>query len=176
MGYEIAEQLGWELPNVIIYPTGGGTGLIGMWKAFDELEALGWIDSYRPRMVTIQAAGCAPIVRAFETGATRAEPWHNASTLAAGLRVPSAVGDALMLRALRDSEGTAVAVSEEDIISGVQLLGQSEGIFACPEGGAAVAGLRHLIEQGWVDREERVVLFNTGSGLKYLDALSLPEG
>jgi threonine synthase len=176
MGYEIAEQLGWELPNVIIYPTGGGTGLIGMWKAFDELEALGWIDSYRPRMVTIQAAGCAPIVRAFETGATRAEPWQNASTLAAGLRVPSAVGDALMLRALRDSEGTAVAVSEEDILSGVQLLGQSEGIFACPEGGAAVAGLRHLIEQGWVDREERVVLFNTGSGLKYLDALSLPEG
>ena len=176
MGYEIAEQLGWELPNVIIYPTGGGTGLIGMWKAFDELEALGWIDSYRPRMVTVQAAGCAPIVRAFESGATRAEPWQNATTLAAGLRVPSAVGDALMLRALRDSEGTAIAVSEEDIVSGVHLLGQSEGIFACPEGGAAVSGLRHLIEQGWVDREERVVLFNTGSGLKYLDALSLPEG
>jgi threonine synthase len=171
MGYEIAEQLGWELPNVIVYPTGGGTGLIGMWKSFDEMEALGWIDSYRPRMVSIQAAGCAPIVRAFHSGASRAEPWQQAATMAAGLRVPSAVGDALMLRALRDSEGTAVAVSEEEIVSGVRHLGQYEGIFACPEGGAALAGLRRLVEQGWVDREERVVLFNTGSALKYLDAL-----
>jgi threonine synthase len=171
MGYELAEQLGWELPQVIIYPTGGGTGLIGMWKSFDEMEALGWIDSHRPRMVTVQAAGCAPIVRAFQRGDTRAEPWANATTLAAGLRVPSAVGDALMLRALRDSEGTAVAVSEADIVQGVQLLGHEEGMFACPEGGAALAGLRQLIAQGWVDREERIVLFNTGSGLKYLDAL-----
>lgn len=172
MGYEIAEQLDWELPDVIVYPTGGGTGLVGMWKAFDELESLSWINSHRPRMVTVQAAGCAPIVRAFETGATHAEPWENATTMAAGLRVPSAVGDALMLRALRDSEGTAVAVSEEDIVSGVKLLGQSEGIFTCPEGGAALAGLRQLVDQGWVDREERIVLFNTGSGLKYLDVLS----
>jgi len=174
MGYELAEQFDWELPQVIIYPTGGGTGLIGMWKSFDEMEALGWIDSHRPRMVSVQAAGCAPIVRAFESGATRAEPWPNAATMAAGLRVPSAVGDALMLRALRDSEGTAVAVSEEEILWGVKAIGQSEGLFVCPEGGAALAGLRRLVEQGWIDREERVVLFNTGSGLKYLDALPCP--
>jgi threonine synthase len=171
MGYELAEQLGWELPDVIVYPTGGGTGLIGMWKSFDEMEALGWIDSHRPRMVAVQAEGCAPIVQALHSGATHAEPWQNATTIAAGLRVPSAVGDALMLRALRDSEGTAVAVSEADIVDGVRQLGQYEGIFACPEGGAALSGLRRLVEQGWVDREERVVLFNTGSGLKYLDAL-----
>jgi threonine synthase len=171
MGYEIAEQLDWELPNVIVYPTGGGTGLIGMWKSFDEMEALGWLDSYRPRMVAVQAAGCAPIVQAFQRGATRAEPWQNATTMAAGLRVPSAVGDALMLRALHDSTGTAVTVSEEEILSGVRQLGRYEGIFACPEGGAALAGLRQLVAQGWVDREERVVLFNTGSGLKYLDVL-----
>jgi threonine synthase len=171
MGYEIAEQLDWELPNVIVYPTGGGTGLIGMWKSFDEMEALGWLDSYRPRMVAVQAAGCAPIVRAFQSGATRAEPWQNAMTMAAGLRVPSAVGDALMLRALRDSAGTAVTVSEEEILNGVRQLGRYEGIFACPEGGAALAGLRQLVAHGEVDREERVVLFNTGSGLKYLDVL-----
>jgi threonine synthase len=171
MGYEIAEQFDWELPQVIIYPTGGGTGLIGMWKSFDEMETLGWIDSHRPRMVSVQAAGCAPIVRAFESGATRAAPWQNATTMAAGLRVPSAVGDVLMLRALRDSEGTAVAVSEAEILWGVKEIGQSEGLFVCPEGGAALAGLRRLVEQGWIDREERVVLFNTGSGLKYLDAL-----
>jgi threonine synthase len=176
MGYELAEQFDWELPQVIIYPTGGGTGLIGMWKSFDEMQALGWIDSHRPRMVSVQAAGCAPIVRAFESGATRAEPWQNAATMAAGLRVPSAVGDALMLRALRDSEGTAVAVSEAEILGGVKEIGQSEGLFVCPEGGAALAGLRRLVEQGWIDREERVVLFNTGSGLKYLDALPAALG
>ena len=176
MGYELAEQFDWELPQVIIYPTGGGTGLIGMWKSFDEMEALGWIDSHRPRMVSVQAAGCAPIVRAFESGATRAEPWQNAATMAAGLRVPSAVGDALMLRALRESEGTAVAVSEAEILWGVKEIGQSEGLFVCPEGGAALAGLRRLVEQGGIDREERVVLFNTGSGLKYLDALPADLG
>ena len=176
MGYEIAEQFDWELPQVIIYPTGGGTGLIGMWKSFDEMEALGWIDSHRPRMVSVQAAGCAPIVRAFESGATHAEPWQNAATMAAGLRVPSAVGDALMLRALRESEGTAIAVSEAEILWGVKEIGQSEGLFVCPEGGAALAGLRRLVEQGWIDRDERVVLFNTGSGLKYLDALPAELG
>ena len=171
MGYHLAELLGWELPDVIIYPTGGGTGLVGMWKSFEEMEAMGWIGSRRPRMVTVQAAGCAPIVRAFESGAPRAEFWENAATLAAGLRVPSAVGDALMLRALRDSHGTAVAVSEEDIIRGVQDLAQTEGIFASPEGGAALAGLRQLVERGWIKPDERVVLFNTGSALKYLDVL-----
>ena len=171
MGYRLAEQLDWELPDVIIYPTGGGTGLVGMWKSFEEMQAMGWIDSRRPRMVTVQAAGCAPIVRAFASGAERAELWENAETIAAGLRVPSAVGDRLMLRALRDSKGTAVAVGEEEIIHGVKQLAQSEGIFASPEGGAAVAGLRQLAAQGWVKPEERVVLFNTGSALKYLDVL-----
>lgn len=171
MGYELAEQFRWELPHVIIYPTGGGTGLIGMWKSFDEMEALGWIDSHRPRMVSIQAAGCAPIVRAFHSGASRAEPWENAATMAAGLRVPSAVGDALMLRVLRDSAGTAVAVHEEEILRGLKDVGQSEGLFVCPEGGAAVSGIRQLVEQGWIDKEEQVILFNTGSGLKYLDIL-----
>lgn len=171
MGYELAEQLGWTLPDVIIYPTGGGTGLIGMWKGFDEMEAMGWIGPERPRMVTVQAAGCAPIVRAFDRGATHAEPWEKAATIAAGLRVPAAVGDALMLQALRQSHGTAVAVSEADIVSGVRQLAQTEGLFVCPEGGAALAGLRQLVEQGWVDRDERVVLFNTGSGFKYLDVL-----
>jgi threonine synthase len=177
MGYRLAEQLGWELPDVIIYPTGGGTGLVGMWKSFEEMEAMGWLGSIgsshsrRPRMVTVQAAGCAPIVRAFETGAERAELWENAETIAAGLRVPAAVGDRLMLRALRESNGTAVAVAETDILDGVKLLAQSEGIFASPEAGAAVAGLRQLAQRGWVKPEERVVLFNTGSALKYLDVL-----
>ena len=177
MGYELAEQFDWELPHVIIYPTGGGTGLIGMWKSFDEMEALGWIDSHRPRMVSVQAAGCAPIVRAFESGATRAEPWQNAATMAAGLRVPSAVGDALMLRALRDSEGTAVAVSEAEILWGVKDIGQSEGLFVCPEGGAALAGLRRLVEQGWVDREERVVclILGVASNTWTSCPLSLPK-
>jgi len=171
MGYHLAEQLDWELPDVIIYPTGGGTGLVGMWKSFAEMQAMGWIAARRPRMVTVQAAGCAPIVRAFEHGASRAEPWQNAETIAAGLRVPAAVGDALMLRALRDSHGTAVAVGEEDILNGVKLLAENEGIFASPEGGAAVAGLRQLAARGWVKPDERVVLFNTGSALKYLDVL-----
>ena len=148
MGYEIAEQLDWELPNVIVYPTGGGTGLIGMWKSFDEMEALGWLD-YRPRLVAVQAAGCAPIVRAFQRGDTRAEPWQNATTMAAGLRVPSAVGDALMLRALRDSEGTAVTVSEAEILSGVQQLGQYEA-YSPVRKGAALAGLRQPWHKaGW---------------------------
>ena len=171
MGYHLAEQLDWVLPDVIVYPTGGGTGLVGMWKSFEEMETMGWIDSRRPRMVSVQAAGCAPIVRAFESGASRAEFWENAATIAAGLRVPGAVGDALMLRALRESQGTAVAVSDQEIIRGVEQLAQSEGIFACPETGAALAGLRQLVERGWVGRQERVVLFNTGSALKYLDVL-----
>lgn len=171
MGYEIAEQMQWQLPDVIIYPTGGGTGLIGMWKAFDEMEALGWIGSRRPRMVSVQAEGCAPIVRAFERGDTKAEPWQNASTKAAGLRVPAAVGDALMLTAIRNSRGAAVAVSERDIMDGVMTIGKSEGLFVCPEAGAAFAGLTRLVSEGKVGRDERVVLFNTGTGLKYLDAL-----
>jgi len=169
MGYEIAEQLGWSLPDVVVYPTGGGTGLVGMWKAFDEMESLGWVGSGRPRMVSVQAQGCAPVVRAFERGDEFAEPWENASTMADGLRVPAAVGDFLMLRALRESGGTAVAVSDTEMLEGAHLIGRTEGIFAAPEGGAAVAAARKLLSNGWIEAGETVVLFNTGSGHKYAD-------
>ncbi|HID88243.1 MAG TPA: threonine synthase [Anaerolineales bacterium] len=167
MGYELAEQFGWELPDVIIYPTGGGTGLIGMWKAFRELGELGWIGEPRPRMVAVQPTGCAPIVRAFHAGAEFAEPWRDAHTVAAGLRVPAAVGDFLILRALRESGGTAVAVSDEALLQGQRRMARLEGIFACPEGGATVAALEVLLDQGWISPDEHVVLFNTGTGLKY---------
>jgi threonine synthase len=167
MGFEIAEQLGWELPEVVLYPTGGGTGLVGMWKAWEELERVGWIGPSRPRLVAVQAEGCAPIVRAFHAGAEEAAPWEDATTGAAGLRVPAAIGDRLMLAALRESGGTAVAVSDEEIGEAIRLLASAEGIFAAPEGAATVAGLRRLLEAGLVEREERIVLFNTGSGLKY---------
>jgi threonine synthase len=171
MGYEIAEQLGWKLPDVIIYPTGGGTGLIGMWKAFTEMEELGWIDRKRPRMVAVQASGCAPIVRAFAAGSETAVPWHNAHTVASGLRVPQAVADFLMLRALRDSDGTAVSVSDEQMLAEIPLVGRAEGIFFCPEGAACVAALRQLTQQGWIKPADETVIFNTASGLKYLDVL-----
>jgi threonine synthase len=170
LGYELAEQMGWDLPDVIVYPTGGGTGLIGMWKAFDELEALGWIGSKRPRMVTVQADGCAPLVRAFERGDEFAEPWEGAATVAGGLRVPSLVADFLALRALRESGGAGIAVSDADMISGANLMGSCEGIFAAPEGGATVAGTERLASYGWIQPGETVVLFNTGSGHKYADA------
>ncbi len=169
MGLEVAEQMGWTLPDVIIYPTGGGTGIIGMWKAFDEMEQLGWIGSERPRMVSVQAEGCAPIPRAYEAGAEESEFWEGAETLAAGLRVPKALGDFLILRAVRESGGTALAVSDEEIMDAVGLMARKEGVFACPEGAATLAALRRLVEDGQVDRDERVVLFNTGSGLKYTD-------
>lgn len=167
MGFELAEQLDWELPDLVLYPTGGGTGLVGMWKAWEELEQIGWIGPRRPRMVAVQAEGCAPIVRAFHAGAEEATPWENAATGASGLRVPAAVGDRLMLRALRESGGTAVAVSEAEIAAAIRLLASREGLFAAPEGAATVAGLRHLLDDGLVDRDERIVLFDTGSGLKY---------
>ncbi len=167
MGYELAEDLEWELPDVVIYPTGGGTGLIGMWKAFDELEALGWIGAKRPRMVAVQAEGCAPIVRAFRAGETFASFWEGAKTVAAGLRVPAAVGDFLILAALRESQGTAVSVREEDLLAGQRSLANAEGILACPEGGATLAALRTLQREGWIEPQERVVLFNTGTGIKY---------
>ena len=172
MGYELAEQLGWTLPDLVIYPTGGGTGLIGMWKAFDEMEQMGWIGSARPRMVSVQAAGCAPIVRAFEQGDDAAEIWEDAHTIASGLRVPGAVGDFLMLRALRESGGTAVAVSDEELIAHSHTMAAHTGIFPAPEGGATLAALMVLKEQGLVGSDERVVLFNTGSGYKYLEALA----
>jgi threonine synthase len=168
MGLELAEQFGWDLPEVILYPTGGGTGLIGMWKAFAELEALGWIDSRRPRMVSVQAAGCAPVVRAFETGATRMEAWPNAATHAAGLRVPLPFADRLILEALRSSGGTAVAVSEDAIRAAQRQLAEQEGLFVAPEGAATLAAAQHLLGSGWLSPEARVVLYNTGTGLKYV--------
>jgi len=167
MGYELAEQFGWQLPDVVIYPTGGGTGLIGMWKAFDELQALGWIDGKRPRLVAVQAEGCAPIPRAFHAGEEFAAPWEGASTVAAGLRVPSAVGDFLILRALRETGGTALAVSDAELVAAQRRMSAMEGIFACPEGGATLAALEQLLAEGWVSPDERIVLFNTGTGLKY---------
>lgn len=171
MGYEIAEQLNWKLPDVIIYPTGGGTGLIGMWKAFQEMEALGWIGSKRPRMVSVQASGCAPIVKAFDAGQDSADAWQNAQTVASGLRVPLAVADFLMLRALRESGGTALSVSDNAMLAEIPRVGRSEGIFFCPEGAACVAALRRLAEDRWIEPGEEVVIFNTASGLKYLDVL-----
>ncbi len=171
MGYELAEQFDWQLPEVIIYPTGGGTGLIGMWKAFEEMECLGWIGSKRPRMVAVQSDGCAPIVRAFEQGLDQAPEWPHAATVAAGLRVPRAVGDFLMLRILRASHGTAVAVAEHSIAAVTRAYSRATGIFFCPEGAAAVEAARLLTAAGWIKPEERVVVFNTGSGLKYAETL-----
>jgi threonine synthase len=167
MGYEVAEQLGWTLPDVIIYPTGGGTGLIGMWKAFAEMEEMGLIGSKRPRMVTVQSTGCAPMVRAFEEGTEFAEMWKGAKTVADGLRVPAAVGDFLILNALRESNGTALAILDEEMIRYAKVIGKHTGIFPAPEGAATLAAQIHLLEQGWIKPSETVVLFNTGTGLKY---------
>jgi threonine synthase len=169
MGIEIAEQMDWKLPDVIIYPTGGGTGIIGMWKVFNELETLGWIDQERPRMVSVQAEGCAPIVKAYEEGKTESTFFENAETKAAGLRVPKALGDFLVLRAARESGGKCIAVSDDEIMDGVSEIGKHEGMFACPEGAATYAALKKMLHEGSVDKDERVVLFNTGSGLKYTD-------
>ncbi len=170
MGYELAEHFDWSLPDVIIYPTGGGTGLVGMWKAFDELEKLGWLkNTKRPRMVSVQAEGCAPVVKAFLTGADFCDFWLGAQTLASGLRVPKSFADRLILSSIRESKGTAVAVSDEAITEYQKRLAAQEGIFAAPEGAATLAALAALVEQKWIQPDERVVLFNTGSGLKYLD-------
>jgi threonine synthase len=169
LGYELAEQFDWQLPDVILYPTGGGTGLIGMWKAFDEMEALGWIGKHRPRMFSVQAAGCAPIVRAFENGEAIATEFPNAYTCASGLRVPKAIGDFLILKILRQSKGDAVAVDDEEIIRVARDVGSSEGLFIAPEGAACFAALKSLISSGKIASGERVLIFNTGSGIKYLD-------
>jgi threonine synthase len=169
LGHELAEQLNWQLPDAIIYPTGGGTGLIGMWKAFDEMEALGWIDTKRPRMFAVQASGCAPIVRAFETGAKTAAESPDAHTIASGLRVPKAIGDFLILRILRQSNGGAVAVGDAEMIRVVREVGASEGMFVCPEAAACFAALKRLRSAGRIASDERVVIFNTGSGIKYLE-------
>jgi threonine synthase len=172
MGYELAEQLDWQWPDWIIYPTGGGTGIIGMWKAFEEIESIGWVPrGRRPRMVSVQAEHCAPIIRAFELGAERAEMWQNARTCADGLRVPKAIGDFLILRAIRESRGTAVAVSDADMVRDMKVIGAMEGVSAAPEGGATLSALRKLQASGLVKPDETVVLFNTGGALKYLDVL-----
>jgi threonine synthase len=168
MGYELAEQLDGRLPDVIVYPTGGGTGLVGMWKAFDEMEELGWIDGARPRMVSVQADGCAPIVHAWKNGLERAEPWPDAHTFASGLRVPRAIGDFLILRAVRASGGAAVAVSDQAMVEATALVGRTTGVFVAPEAAATAAALPELVQLGTVRPGDRVVLFATGSGLKYV--------
>jgi threonine synthase len=173
MGYELAEQMNWEWPDWIIYPTGGGTGMVGMWKAFDEIETIGWVKrGKRPRMVSVQAQNCAPIVRAFEQGTEKAQPWEGASTLADGLRVPRAIGDFLILRAVRESGGTALAVADGDMVDGMLAIGRHEGVSAAPEGGAAYVAVQRLVRDGFIKRNDVVVLFNTGGALKYLDVLS----
>jgi threonine synthase len=173
MAYELAEQMEWRWPQWIIYPTGGGTGLVGMWKAFEEIERIGWVKpAPRPRMVSVQAEGCAPIVRAFEAGETTAAPWEGAATIADGLRVPRAIGDFLMLRALRESGGTAVSVADQDMVDGMREIGQAEGISAAPEGGAALAAVKRLVADKLIRGKDVVVIFNTGGALKYLDVLA----
>ena len=171
MGYEIAEQLSWELPDVIIYPTGGGTGIVGMWKAFEEMELLGWIGSKRPRMFAVQSDGCAPIVKAFIEGKEFADMWEDASTMASGIRVPAAIGDYLILQALRDSNGGALTVSDDEIIKMMSIVASLEGMFVCPEGAATAVALDKLLIDGLVKDNDKVLLLNTGSGLKYLDVL-----
>lgn len=168
MGLELAEQLGWRLPDAVIYPTGGGTGLVGMWKAFEELERLGWIGARRPKMIAVQAAGCAPIVKAWAAGEEFAEPWPNATTFASGIRVPSAVGDFLILRAIRESGGAAVTVTDEEMLAWTDTVGALTGVFCAPEGAATAAAVPHLVRDGILSATDEVVLFNTGSGLKYV--------
>jgi threonine synthase len=178
MGYEVAEQFDWKLPDAIFYPTGGGVGLIGMWKAFEEMQALGWIGSERPKMIVVQAAGCQPMVRAFERGDQRAEFWQDASTVAAGLRVPKPLGDKLILDAVRQSGGTAIAVNDDELIDAGIELASLEGMFVAPEGAACIPALRKLLATGFLKPSERIVIYNTGAGLKYLEAYAqrFPRG
>lgn len=170
MGFELAEQLGWRVPDAIFYPTGGGVGLIGMWKAFAELEEMGWIGSKRPRMIAVQASGCAPIVRAREAGEIESRHWENASTVASGLRVPKALGDFLVLEALRQSRGTALSIDDQETLDAGLLLAESEGLFVAPEGATCVAAARRLLQDGFLSRDDELLIYNTGTGLKYLEA------
>ena len=173
MGYELAEQLQWRLPDVILYPTGGGVGMIGMWKAFEEMETLGWIlPGRRPKMISVQAEGCQPIVKAFNDGAERSVFFENAQTVSSGLRVPKPLGDFLILRAIRESGGTAIAISDEEALAAGVELARLEGLFVAPEGAACVAAVRHLLASGFLKSSERIVIYNTGAGLKYLEAYS----
>jgi len=169
MGFEIAEQLGWRMPDVIVYPTGGGTGLLGIWKGLGELVSAGVLEGDMPRMISVQSKGCKPIVEAFRRGLSRAEPYPNPRTIAAGIRVPAPYADYLILQVLRESGGTAVSVSDERILEAAKEMAVTEGVFPCPEGAATLAGLRELIDQGLVDRDENIVLINTGAGVKYMD-------
>ena len=173
MGYELAEQFGWTLPDAILYPTGGGTGLIGMWKAFSELGKLGWIPEKRPKMISVQATGCAPIVKAFQSGTDRAEFWENAQTAASGLRVPKAFADKLIMKSLYESGGTAIAIPDREMIAMMKEFASAEGILLCPEGAACIAALPRLVGQGIVSPDEKVVVFNTGSGYKYREILAI---
>lgn len=175
MGYEIAEQFDWSLPDAIIYPTGGGTGIVGMWKAFEEMESMGWIDKKRPKMFSVQSEGCAPIVKAFNDGKKHADPWENASTIAAGIRVPVAVADYLILQAVRESGGKALVVSDESMLSWMKSVASLEGMFFCPEGAATLAALKELLDDGSLSGSERILILNTGSGLKYLELVGMPE-
>jgi threonine synthase len=175
MGYEIAEQMNWKLPQAIIYPTGGGVGMIGMWKAFDEMEELGWIGSERPKMITVQAAGCAPIVNAWEAGKSVSDMWPDAATFAAGLRVPKAYGDYLILDILKKSRGTAVAATDDEILSAMRHWASMEGVFAAPEGAASLVAYQKLLASGFLRAQDKVVLFNTGSSYKYLDMIEAQE-
>ena len=173
MGYELVEQLGWEYPDAVFYPTGGGVGLIGMWKAFEELEQLGWVKpGKRPKMIAVQAAGCAPVVRAFEEHATASRMWQDASTLASGLRVPRPYGDYIMLEILKASGGIALSVSDDEIVASIRDWASNEGIFLSPEGASVTAAYNHLLADGFLKPEDRVVLFNTGAGLKYTDVIA----
>ena len=169
MGYEIAQDLGWRLPDAIVYPTGGGTGIVGMWKAFTEMEILGWIGPERPKMIVVQAEGCAPIVRAIDRGLRHAEPWENATTIAAGIRVPAAVGDYLILDAVRESGGTAITVTDDEMLEGMREIASSEGIWPAPEGAATLAGYVKLRKSGFLSPDSETVLMNTGSGFKYAE-------
>ena len=175
MGYELAQDFGWKAPDVVMYPTGGGTGILGIWKAYEEMAAMGWLtDDRRPRMVCVQSEGCAPLVKAYHEGKDRIDPWENPQTIAAGLRVPGPFADDLILQVIRDSGGTALTVSDDEIRAGVREMAELEGVFACPEGAGTLAALRTLLAQGAVDPEGTIVLLNTGNGLKYLDLLGEP--
>jgi threonine synthase len=177
MGYELVEQLGWEYPDAVFYPTGGGVGLIGMWKAFLEMEELGWVrPGRRPRMIAVQSSGCAPVVRAFEQGASVSQMWQNAATFAAGLRVPKPYGDSIMLEILRESGGVALAVTDEQILASLKDWGRHEGVFLSPEGATATAAYDHLLATCFLTAKDRVVLFNTGGGLKYTDVTAQALG
>jgi threonine synthase len=170
MGYELVEQLGWKFPDVVIYPTGGGTGIIGMWKAFEEMEKLGWIKGKKPRLVCVQSEGCAPLVKAFNEGKEFAEKWEKPETIASGIRVPQAIGDFLTLKAIRESKGTAISVTDDEIIKCLKEISETEGILPCPEGAATLAALKKLKKDSKINPEDKIILFNTGTGLKYIES------